>query len=73
MRLKKNCFSKYLFLAILAVASSALGADLERAKPEDVGLSSKRLNRIEEVLGAKVKAGEIPGYVAPVPPTCSGA
>lgn len=64
MSLKKNSLSKYFFLAVLAVACSAFGADLEKAKPEDVGLSSQRLNRIEEVLGAKVKAGEIPGYVA---------
>ncbi len=64
MSLKKISLPKYLFLAILAVAFSAFGADLEKARPEDVGLSAKRLNRIEEVLGAKVKAGEIPGYVA---------
>ncbi len=58
----------YLLRVLLAVALSAtisvFGADLERAKPEDVGLSSQRLARIDEVLGAKVKAGEIPGYVA---------
>ena len=64
MSLKKNSLSKYFFLAVLAAACSAFGADLEKAKPEDVGLSTQRLNRIAEVLGAKVKAGEIPGYVA---------
>ncbi|MFN0314603.1 MAG: serine hydrolase domain-containing protein, partial [Burkholderiales bacterium] len=53
-----------LFLGFLALASTAFGADLGRGKPEDVGLSSQRLGRIQEVLGAKVKAGEIPGYVA---------
>ena len=64
MSLKKSWVSRYSFLAILVVAFAAFGADLDRAKPEDVGLSSSRLNRIQEVLGAKVKAGEIPGYVA---------
>lgn len=43
---------------------SVLAAELPRAKPEDVGLSSERLGRIAEVMNAKVKAGEIPGYVA---------
>ncbi len=64
MRQKKVSVTRFIFLAFCAVAFSTFGADLEKAKPEDVGLSSKRLNRIEEVLGAKVKAGEIPGYVA---------
>jgi len=42
----------------------AIGADLPRAKPEDAGLSSERLDNIRKVLGAKVDAGEVPGYVA---------
>ncbi len=37
---------------------------LPLAVPEDVGLSSERLDRISEVLGAGVERGEIPGYVA---------
>jgi CubicO group peptidase (beta-lactamase class C family) len=42
----------------------AVAADLPRAKPESVGLSSERLDNIRKVLGAKVDSGEIPGYVA---------
>ena len=61
---KKKSTYRYSFLAILLVAFAAFGADLEKGKPEDVGLSSSRLNRIGEVFGGKVKAGEIPGYVA---------
>ena len=61
---KKKSTYRYSFLALLLVAVVAFGADLEKGKPEDVGLSSSRLNRIEEVFGGKVKAGEIPGYVA---------
>jgi len=64
MRLVQNHLRKYLLLLLLAATFPASGADLEKARPEDVGLSSTRLDRIEEVLGAKVKAGEIPGYVA---------
>jgi CubicO group peptidase (beta-lactamase class C family) len=48
----------------LFVTIPVLAAELPRAKPEDVGLSSERLGRIAEVMNAKVKAGEIPGYVA---------
>ena len=64
MNFKNNFFHKVFLLALLGVTFSALGADLRRVKPEDVGLSSQRLERIQEVFGAKVKAGEIPGYVA---------
>ncbi|MGH8676830.1 MAG: serine hydrolase domain-containing protein [Burkholderiales bacterium] len=64
MMLKNSFFHKFFLLALLAVTFSALGADLKRVKPDDVGLSSQRLERIQEVFGAKVKAGEIPGYVA---------
>ncbi len=51
-------------MILLALAFSAIAGDLPRAKPEDVGLSSQRLDRITEVLDAKIKEGEIPGYVA---------
>jgi len=64
MSQKKKSTYRYSFLALLLVAFAAFGADLEKGKPEDVGLSSSRLNRIEEIFGGKVKAGEIPGYVA---------
>jgi len=46
------------------VAVAVLAADLPRAKPESVGLSSERLENIRKVLGAQVDAGVIPGYVA---------
>jgi len=47
---------------LLAICVSA--AELPRVQPESVGLSSQRLERISQVLHAKVDAGEIPGYVA---------
>jgi CubicO group peptidase (beta-lactamase class C family) len=46
------------------VAFVAIAAELPRSKPEAVGLSSDRLENIRKVIGAKVDAGEIPGYVA---------
>src|SRR6201995_4836676 len=51
--------------ALCLFASSAAFADdpLPRAKPEDVGISSERLARIDSVLKADIDAGRIPGAV----------
>ena len=51
-------------LALWLIAFAAAAADLPRATPDAVGLSSERLANIRKVLGAKVDGGEIPGYVA---------
>lgn len=53
-----------LLAAVSLLAAWAYAADLPRTTPEAVGLSSERLARIKEVLGAGVDRGEIPGYVA---------
>src|SRR3569832_2115764 len=56
-------------LRLLAVALGCFtsgivfAADLPRAKPEEVGMSSERLARIGEVLKADIAAGRIPGAV----------
>ena len=51
-------------VALCCLASSmAFAADLPRAKPEEVGMSSERLARIGEVLKADIAAGRIPGAV----------
>ena len=58
-------FRLFTFTLVVALFTvSAFAADLPRAKPESVGLSSSRLEQINTVLRAKVDAGEIPGYVA---------
>src|ERR1700728_1275686 len=44
-------------------SSIVFAADLPRAKPEEVGMSSERLARIGEVLKTDVAAGRIPGAV----------
>jgi CubicO group peptidase (beta-lactamase class C family) len=49
-------------LGVLAYGA-ALAADLPRARPEEVGMSSERLARIGEVLKADIEAGRIPGAV----------
>ena len=56
---------KILATTLCLLASGAAFADdpLPRAKPEDVGLSSKRLARIGATLKADIEAGRIPGAV----------
>jgi CubicO group peptidase (beta-lactamase class C family) len=48
-------------LALAAVTATA--ADLDRAKPEDVGLSSERLERLSAALEGYVERGELAGSV----------
>src|SRR6185503_20439662 len=52
------------FSLLLAVGAAA--EPLPRAKADDVGLSSKRLDRIGQVLRADVERGRIPGAVVVV-------
>ena len=56
-----------LLIAILAVLGTAtaglLSKDLPAAKPEDVGLSSERLARMNKLIHAYVDAGRTPGVV----------
>lgn len=50
-------------LVYSALASAASAGRLPRATPEEVGLSSKRLYRIEETLREDIDNGRIPGAV----------
>ena len=55
---------RLLATTLYFLASSAVfAADLPRAKPEEVGMSSERLARVAEVLKADIAAGRIPGAV----------
>jgi CubicO group peptidase (beta-lactamase class C family) len=57
-------FTATLALALLAFAPlSARAAALPEAKPQDVGLSPERLERVTGFLQEAVSAGEIPGAV----------
>ena len=51
-----------LILSLLATAPAG-AADLPTAKPEQVGLSSERLDRMTQALRADVERGRIPGAV----------
>ncbi len=60
-------FIKYGLLLTLAFAliSANIWADsLPRARPEEVGLSPQRLERITKVLSKDVEQGRVPGLVA---------
>src|ERR1700742_2913717 len=54
---------RFAAATICLFATSAFAAELPRAKPEEVGMSSERLARIGDVLKADIAAGRIPGAV----------
>ena len=61
----RRCLVLGLLLALLFIDRAA-GNDLPTAKPEQVGLSSERLERIGQVLRNDVERGRIPGAVVVV-------
>lgn len=61
----KTRIARLLFLPILiAFTAQAMASGFEPAAPEDVGLSSERLERLTERLEAYVEDGELAGGVA---------
>ncbi|MCP4297018.1 MAG: beta-lactamase family protein [Proteobacteria bacterium] len=62
----KRCYSLFIIFSLLFFITSTTWAELSTAKPEDVGLSSDRLNRISATLKAHIEKGVIPGAVAMV-------
>jgi CubicO group peptidase (beta-lactamase class C family) len=71
MPVTQNQIKRYALRASLLVTAVVLfaglaslsGVDLPSAKPEDVGLSSLRLNRIKEVMQRYIDRKEVPGVV----------
>ena len=59
--MKRNYGLVILVTFFCFLISSTACAELPTAKPEDVGLSSERLNRISLTLKAHVEKGVIPG------------
>ncbi|MEK7795237.1 MAG: serine hydrolase domain-containing protein, partial [Candidatus Hydrogenedentota bacterium] len=55
--------SRILALVALVIVARAWAGDLPLAKPEQVGLSSERLEHIREVFEAEIEAGRIAGVV----------
>jgi CubicO group peptidase (beta-lactamase class C family) len=52
-----------LYLLLIAVALSVVSAASTAVKPEDVGLSSERLQRISQMIQRRIAAGDIAGAV----------
>ena len=46
----KKCFAFFLFVALIAVTPVSKASSVDTAKPEDVGLSSERLQRIHQTI-----------------------
>ena len=59
----KSAIKLIVAVFCLVFISSAGAASLPTAKPEEVGLSSQRLDRIDAVLKADIENGKIPGAV----------
>ena len=55
-----------ILLLSLALAAAGPGAEIPRAEPEEVGLSSERLERITDALKADVKRGHLAGAIGAV-------
>ncbi|MBM2803154.1 MAG: penicillin-binding protein [Deltaproteobacteria bacterium] len=55
-----------MVLAVLAVSTSLQAEQIPVAKPEAVGMSSPRLERIGQVLRADVESGRMPGAVVAI-------
>jgi len=55
-----------IFLILVITSTYVSGQGLPSDKPENMGLSPERLNRIDEVMNEYVKNGKMPGMVAMV-------
>ena len=53
-----------LFASVLPVVLPLTAAPVPKVKPEEVGMSSERLQRIEQMLERRIAAGEMTGAVA---------
>ena len=63
---KNNTMSVRLLILHFALAATVLGAEIPHTKPEAVGLSKERLERITSALEADVKRGHLAGAIGVV-------
>lgn len=61
--MKRSFLGLSLVFSLIGVAPATIHAALPAAKPEEVGLSTERLERISRTLRADVDQGRIPGAV----------
>src|SRR4030095_9987995 len=60
----KRLVALVMLLVFVLFAPGVWAQGLPTAKPEQVGLSSERLERVSRVLRGEIEAGKIPGAVA---------
>jgi CubicO group peptidase (beta-lactamase class C family) len=60
----KRFVSLVTLVGVVVLAVSAWAQGLPTAKPEEVGLSSERLQRVSQALRNEIEAGKVPGAVA---------
>ena len=63
--MKRSAVLAALILSVVCTSASATDP-LPRAKPESVGMSSERLDRIAQVINADIQKGRLPGAVIAV-------
>jgi CubicO group peptidase (beta-lactamase class C family) len=64
--MKRRCCFLIIFSLLFLFITSTTRAELPTVKPEDVGLSSERFNRLGTSLKAHIEKGVMPGSVAMV-------
>jgi CubicO group peptidase (beta-lactamase class C family) len=62
----RRIVSAFIYVVAVAAASAAWAQSLAPAKPEEVGLSSQRLERVGQFFKQEVDQGRIPGVVIAV-------
>ena len=62
--MKRRCVALVTLISLVAFTTHVWAQGLPTAKPEQVGLSSERLERVSRALRGEIEAGKIPGAVA---------
>ena len=63
-RLMKRLVALVTLIGVLVLTGAVWAQGLATARPEEVGLSSERLERLSRALRGEIEAGKIPGAVA---------
>lgn len=64
--MKKQILSLAFFCAFFSLAIGLAAQSIEKAKPETVGMDSKKLEKVDDIINASVNNKEIPGAVLAV-------
>ena len=59
--MKRRCVALVTLISLVVFTTHVWAQGLPTAKPEQVGLSSERLERVTRALRGEIEAGKIPG------------